>query len=48
LPGAEQEEHLLTAGLARVPWEIARPSPGQPTLGERNLLVRVVHDMQAP
>jgi len=31
-----------------VPWEIARPSPGQPTLGERNLLVRVVHDMQAP
>ena len=33
-------------------WEIACPSPAQPTLGERNLLVRVVHeatlDNQAP
>ena len=48
LPGASEEENYLAAALARVPWEIARPSPGQPTLGERNLLVRVVHDMQAP
>ena len=48
LPGASEEENHLAAALARVPWEIARPSPGQPTLGERNLLVRVVHDMQAP
>jgi tetratricopeptide (TPR) repeat protein len=47
LPGAEEQENHLAAALARVPWEIARPSPGQPTLGERNLLVRVVHDMQA-
>lgn len=43
---AEEENHL-TAALARVPLEIARPSADQPTLGERNLLIRVVHDMQA-
>jgi len=48
LPGASQEDNYLAAALARVPWEIARPSTGQPTLGERNLLVRVVHDTQAP
>lgn len=48
LPGATEEENLLAAALARVPWEIARPAADQPTLGERNLLVRVVHDMQAP
>jgi hypothetical protein len=48
LPGAEQEENHLAAALAGVPWEIARPSPDQKTLGERNLLVRIVHDMQAP
>lgn len=48
LPGATETENYLAAALARVPWEIARPSPGQPTLGERNLLVRVVHDMKAP
>lgn len=48
LPGATEEKNLLAAALARVPWEIARPSPGQPTLGERNLLVRVVHDMKNP
>ena len=47
LPGATEEENHLAAALARVPWEIARPSAGQPTLGERNLLVRVVHDRQA-
>ncbi len=48
LPGATEEENHLAAALARVPWEIARPSTDQPTLGERNLLVRVVHDMQTP
>lgn len=48
LPGAAEEENHLVAALARVPWEIARPSAGQQTLGERNLLVRVVHDMQEP
>src|SRR5262245_32307645 len=48
LPGASRQENRLAAALARVPWEIARPRPDQPTLGERNLLVRVVHDMQAP
>jgi hypothetical protein len=52
LPGATEEENHLTAALARVPWEIARPSADKPTLGERNLLVRVVHlaqeDMAAP
>ena len=47
LPGASEEKNHLVAALARVPWEIARPSAGQRTLGERNLLVRVVHDMQA-
>ncbi|HZY85689.1 MAG TPA: CHAT domain-containing protein, partial [Gemmataceae bacterium] len=48
LPGATAEENHLAAALARVPWEIARPAADQPTLGERNLLVRVVHDMAAP
>lgn len=48
LPGATTEENLLVAALARVPWEIARPSPQQPTLGERHLLVRVVHDRREP
>ncbi|MER2601229.1 MAG: CHAT domain-containing protein [Candidatus Competibacter phosphatis] len=48
LPGAAEEDNHLVAALARVPWEIARPSAGQETLGERNLLVRVVHDMQEP
>ncbi len=44
LPGANETGNLLAAALARVPWEIARPSLGQQTLGERNLLIRVVHD----
>ncbi|MGH9936253.1 MAG: CHAT domain-containing protein, partial [Blastocatellia bacterium] len=48
LPGASEEENHLAAALARVPWEIARPSANKQTLGERNLLVRVVHDMKAP
>ncbi len=45
LPGALEADNHLAAALARVPWEIARPSPGQPTLAERNLVVRVVHEM---
>jgi tetratricopeptide (TPR) repeat protein len=48
LPGAGDEANHLAASLARVPWEIARPSADKPTLGERNLLVRVVHDMAEP
>jgi hypothetical protein len=48
LPGASHEENHLAAALARVPWEIARPAADQPTLGELHLLVRVVHDMDAP
>jgi tetratricopeptide (TPR) repeat protein len=48
LPGASEEENHLVAALARVPWEIARPSAGKQALSERNLLVRVVHDMAAP
>ena len=48
LPGANDTENHLAAALARVPWEIARPGADQETLGERNLLIRVVHDMQAP
>lgn len=48
LPGAAEGENHLAAALARVPWEIAKPRADAKTLGERNLLVRVVHDMQAP
>lgn len=47
LPGAGDSENLLAAALARVPWEMARPNTQTPTLGERNLVVRVVHDMAA-
>jgi tetratricopeptide (TPR) repeat protein len=47
LPGASDTENLFAAALARVPWEIARPNVQSGTLAERNLLVRVVHDMQA-
>src|SRR5262249_44688729 len=32
----------LAASLARVPWEIARPAPGSPSLDDRSLLVRLV------
>ncbi len=48
LPGATDEANQLAALLARVPWEIARPSADKPALSERNLLVRVVHEMQEP
>lgn len=48
LPGAAKEENLLAAALARVPWEIARPSADRETLAGRNLLVRVVHEMEPP
>lgn len=48
LPGAGDTENHLATALARVPWEIARPQADAQTLGERNLLVRVVHDMPAP
>ncbi len=48
LPGAGDTENHLASALARVPWEIARPEADVQTLGERNLLVRVIHDMQAP
>ncbi|MFN0124525.1 MAG: CHAT domain-containing protein, partial [Blastocatellia bacterium] len=48
LPGAGEEENLLAAALARVPWEIARPAADKPTLGARNLVVRVVHERQEP
>lgn len=48
LPGAGGTENHLAAALARVPWEIARPRADAETLGERNLLVRVVHDVRAP
>ncbi len=47
LPGPSEEANLLAAALARVPWEISRPKADAATLGERNLLVRVVHNMQA-
>ena len=47
LPGASEQENHLAAALARVPWEIAKPQVDADTLGERNLLVRIVHDMHA-
>ena len=31
-----------------MPWEIARPTADKPSLADRHLLVRVVHDMAAP
>jgi hypothetical protein len=48
LPGAGETENFLASALARVPWEIARPKADAETLSERNLLVRVVHDMETP
>ncbi|HWX43596.1 MAG TPA: CHAT domain-containing protein, partial [Blastocatellia bacterium] len=48
LPGAADEDNHLAAALARVPWEIARPRMEEPSLAERNLLVRIVHDMKEP
>ena len=48
LPGATEDGNPLAALLARIPWEIARPSTTGQTLAERNLLVRVVHDRQEP
>jgi tetratricopeptide (TPR) repeat protein len=37
-----EEENHLAAALARVPWEIARAAADEPTLAERNLVVRAV------
>jgi tetratricopeptide (TPR) repeat protein len=48
LPGAADEDNHLAAALARVPWEIARPTVDTPSLAERNLLVRIVHHMREP
>jgi len=44
LPAGESDDNLLATALARVPWEIARPSSTQPTLEERFLVVRIVSD----
>jgi len=40
-PAAHQGDHLAAA-LARVPWEIARLDPAQPTLAEKNVLIRAL------
>ncbi len=48
LPRAGEEENPLAAQLARVPWEIARPTVEEGTLAERNVLVRVVHEGVKP
>jgi tetratricopeptide (TPR) repeat protein len=48
LPCATDEGNHLAAALGRVPWETARPTVDRPTLAERNLLIRIVHDMPAP
>jgi hypothetical protein len=39
---AGQADNLLTAAFANVPWEIARPAAGNPTLLDRNVVVRAV------
>ena len=38
----DEDQDRLAAALARVPWEIARPAPGEKALMERNLVVRAV------
>lgn len=48
LPAVTQTEDNLVAALARVPWEIARPTEQEPTLGNKNLLVRVSHSIASP
>ncbi|MFA7243567.1 MAG: CHAT domain-containing protein, partial [Sulfuricellaceae bacterium] len=48
LPGATEQQNPLATDLARVPWEIARPAPNQPTLAQRNLIVRIVNDLHPP
>ncbi|MGE3724116.1 MAG: CHAT domain-containing protein [Candidatus Sericytochromatia bacterium] len=45
LPSASEEQNILAAAISRIPWEIARPEANKPTLGEKNLLVRVIHEM---
>ncbi len=48
LPAGEEQAHPLAAALARVPWELARPSAGEKTLAERNLVVRIQPPADAP
>jgi hypothetical protein len=47
LPNASIDNPIV-AQLARIPWEMACRAPGQPTLAERNLLVRVVDTLPEP
>ena len=47
LPNAAADNALATQ-MARVPWEIARRAPDQPTLAERNLHIRVVNTLEEP
>ncbi|MCT0208660.1 CHAT domain-containing protein [Synechococcus sp. CS-1332] len=48
LPTGPQQAHPLAAALARVPWELTRPSANQQTLAERNLVVRIEPPSDAP
>ncbi|WNJ82661.1 CHAT domain-containing protein [Pseudomonas canadensis] len=48
LPALSMAEGIPVAALARVPWEIARRTAKDATLGERNLLVRVNHSINHP
>lgn len=43
LPRADAAQNELAVGIARIPWEIARPAMGRETLAERNL--RLVHQV---
>ncbi len=49
LPAATQDEAAqnLSADLARVPWESARPQRGEDTLAERNLSIQLQHQALA-
>jgi hypothetical protein len=48
LPSGSEQAHPLAAALARVPWELARPSAGEKSLAERNLVVRIQPPGDAP
>jgi tetratricopeptide (TPR) repeat protein len=48
LPAGDEQAHPLAAALAHVPWELARPSVGERTLAERNLVVRIQPSGDAP
>ena len=47
-PASDPATASLSDLLARIPWEIARPSPGEPSLAEHNLRVCIVPATPVP